>query len=337
MRFRYGVFGVIIVALMLLAYRGWINLQTPGSDHASSRASTQAVSSDAISPVVAATQGRTSSEVEKSRPDETVDKLINFLEPSAEPRDILLLLAIRGGGDKDDLDRLRRLLSTTSERAMVLYLIAKFQIDGKYVATGEELAALKDAAPNNAVVDDLLAQRAYATGDNEQALYHLQQGAKAGVSRSYQLKHLGLTGAAYLQRNGYLTVEDFIAIKGWSAAYPVPNLSFIYRVCQENATNEAWVAACGGRGQVLFDGGETTSDRAVGARLATTYLDEDLQRYRDYSTGVQEALTMLAAELDKRMVNSAGVIDQQAWRRYMEIYAEHDEIMALRYLISLFP
>ena len=333
----HGKYWLFILSVALIIVACWAFMFTQPPPHDTAVAAVPEAKNPTVLPAKADPRPQALPAAETPQPNDRVDELTAFLEPSADPRDILLLLAMRDSGDKDDLARLRELLHDTSERAMVLYLIAKFKVEGKYVATEQELAALKAAAPQNAVVDDLLSQRAYQQGDITQALYHLQQGAKRNVNSSYQLEYLTLTGGAYLRRNGYLTIADFTAITGIAAAYPASNLGFVTRSCAKYASDANWANACAQRGQGMFEYGETTLDRAVGARLALAYMEGDTGPYQNYSDGVQEALIALGSELDRRMADSAGVIDGSAWNRYLQLYAEHGEIIALRYLVSLFP
>lgn len=334
MHFKYRLLA-IGGALLLLAY--WMLVVAPKPHDASN----QNIKLDAITPqepvsVPAAKPKQPSVVAVNKKARESGNDFLAHLEASANPQDILLLLALRGSGNSDNLARLRSLLNHTSERAMVLYLIAQFKVDGEYAATVQELKALKAAAPDNAVVDDLLAQRAYDNGDTEQALYHLQQGGGATASNSYQIKYLDLIGKVYLDRNGYLTAEDFADIVGLSAAYTVPNLFFLTQACRENANQTAWVKACGARAGTLFDYGETALDRAVGARLAIEYLPGEVAIYNDYSEQRQAALITLEAELEEKLTTSGTMIAPQAWRNYLTIYAEQGEVAAMRYLVSLY-
>ncbi|MDO3387498.1 hypothetical protein QWI17_16770 [Gilvimarinus sp. SDUM040013] len=262
------------------------------------------------------------------------DGLIVYLEPSADPRDVLLLLVIRGHRNENYLSSLRELLAYTSERALVLYLIARLRVDGAYVATEAELLELQAIDPDNAEVDVLLAHRAYENGDTELALQHIQNAAGASGSKAYQAKYLAMLGDAYLRRNGYLTDKDFVSIIGYGAAYAMPNLSSFDRMCRENSEHPDWRAACGGRGEVLFEFGETVLERVIGAKFATDYLPGDIQHYADYREEIQETLVSLGTELEEIVTNSDLFIDRQTWEIYVEIYETEGEIPALRYLID---
>ncbi|MDO3382023.1 hypothetical protein [Gilvimarinus algae] len=279
-------------------------------------------------------------------PANAKEPLIAYLEPSADPEDQLLLLAIRGPSGAS-VRQLRELLAYTSRRAMVLYLIAQAEQDGQPLATEQELAALKVADPNNALVDDLLAERAYRKGNAEQALHHLQNAADAPANRSYLVETLEMLGSALLRRNGYLTAGDFAEIMGYASAYPISHLHEISQLCRDNSGARDWRQTCAARGKALVSHGETLLDTAVGAELAATYAEgwgsgeqgseSQVAPWTQYSQQAQSTLLNLGQQLEEKMSRSGVVLNSQDWQGYIEVYKEQGEVAALAYLVSLFP
>ncbi|MCP8898138.1 hypothetical protein [Gilvimarinus xylanilyticus] len=262
------------------------------------------------------------------------DELIQYLQDSANPDEELLLLAMTGQGSANDEARLRDLVHYTSEKAMAMFLLAQFRVDGERVATTEDLEGLKTLAPDNAVVDDLLAEHAYREGNTAKALEHFQNAGQATQNNAYQAKYLDLIGDVYLRRNGYLTVTEYVDIVGFRAAQPVPNLGFVGEVCRENVDNNAWQSACSARGNVMFNHGETLLDRAVGARLVTSYGQGKTDRYRDNIKQNETTLSALSEQLESKITTSGTMIDRAVWQEYISIYEREGELAALQYLVN---
>lgn len=262
------------------------------------------------------------------------DELIQYLQDSANPDEVLLLLAMTGRGSVNDEARLRELLNYTSEKAMALFFLAQFRVKGEQVASIADLEALKSLDPDNAVVDDFLAEHAYRAGDTEKALEHFQNAGQATQNNAYQAKYLDLIGDVYLRRNGYLTVTEYVDIVGFRAAQPVPNVGFASEVCRDNADNNDWQSACAARGTVMFNHGETLFDRAVGAQLVARYAQGKTGRYRDNIKQDEATLMALSEQLESKFTTSGTMIDRAVWQEYIAIYEQEGELAALQYLVN---
>lgn len=333
------------VGVLLLAYIAF-DVALPFTDKEySSAQEDRAAISNAWLPAVGKTQNahaettvgsssKGSQPREKFTEEAFEDELTQYLADSANPNEMLALMLMRIPSNSEEVARLRELIHQTSEKALALYLLAQSSVEGAPVITPQELEMLKSLAPDNAVVDDVLAEHAYGSGDASQALEHFQNAANATSNNAYQVKYLEMIGDVYLDRHGYLTGNEFREILGISAAQTVPGLSFVHKACYENALDATWQSACAKRADVLFRQGETLVDRAVGARLALDFGDTDAARYSEYIQRGQSELVALSEALNEKITVSGGIINRELWQEYIALYEQEGQLAALRFLVK---
>ncbi|UTF60451.1 hypothetical protein [Gilvimarinus sp. DA14] len=262
------------------------------------------------------------------------DWLVQYLANSARPNEMLALMLMRIPDSSEEVARLRELINQTSEKALALCLLAQSSVEDAPVITSQELEMLKSLAPDNAVVDDILAEHAYRSGDFSQALEHFQNAGNAPSNNAYQAKYIEMIGDVYLDRYGYLTGDEFTDILGVSAAQTVPGLRFVHQVCYANALDAAWHSACAKRADVLFRQGETLVERAVGAGLALDFDDTNAARYSEQIQRDQLEFMELSEALNEKITVSGGMINRELWQEYIALYEQERQLAALRFLVK---